>query len=87
LATVQSGNTPVANVVPTSSGGVQLEWHAEGIDFEVNTKDPYRLSAYFYEKATGEEWEEEITTDWTRITATISEMTARRERKLMSRGA
>ena len=32
-------------IVPTSSGGVQLEWHALGIDFEIEITTPMSAEA------------------------------------------
>jgi hypothetical protein len=49
-----AGATP--SIVPLTDGGVQLEWHRDGIDVEVVfASEPDGL--YFHEEATGQEWE------------------------------
>lgn len=37
---VLSENDPEPAVVPTSSGGIMLEWHLAGIDLEVDVRSP-----------------------------------------------
>jgi hypothetical protein len=39
--------TPIPQVVPSSSGGVQLEWHEKGIDLELHIAGPYRCELWF----------------------------------------
>jgi hypothetical protein len=43
------------SIVPTTQGGVQLEWHDRGVDLEIEllSPDKYRLS--FDDSATGQE--------------------------------
>lgn len=44
-------------VVPTSSGGVQFEWHLGGIDLEIEIHPDLRLDGSFEDSTTGECWE------------------------------
>jgi hypothetical protein len=53
--------TPAPAVVPTSQGGVQLEWHAGEIDLEVRVSPSGEINVV-YEDAQGE-WEQEHVTD------------------------
>lgn len=39
--------TPIPQVVPSSSGGVQLEWHQKGIDLELHIAGPYQCEFWF----------------------------------------
>lgn len=55
LATMQP-NTLAPSVVPTVRGGVQLEWHASGVDLEVELTPSGYVSAA-YEDDEGQEWE------------------------------
>ena len=43
LSETMQTDTPVPALVPTSGGGVQLEWHTRGIDLEVEIRSPGRL--------------------------------------------
>jgi hypothetical protein len=76
LSVVQSPATPVAEVIATDSGGVRLEWRADGVHFEISTVDPFTLAAHFYDETTGEKWHDNIA-EWTRIIATITDLERR----------
>lgn len=54
-------NTPQPAVVPTSRGGIQLEWHRAGADLEVEIESPARLRVFFEEEGTGKETETTLT--------------------------
>ena len=56
-------NTPLPSVVPTNTGGVQLEWHARGIDLEVEVMAPGRLHVFYEDHQTGVTWEREVLSD------------------------
>ena len=47
LNDIMRPRTPIPQVVPSSSGGVQLEWHEKGIDLEIRVTGPYRCSLWF----------------------------------------
>ena len=57
LSGTMSGNSEVPWVVPTTDGGIQLEWHREGEDLEVEISGTRTASIYFHNANTGEEWE------------------------------
>jgi len=40
-------NIPEPTVVPTSIGGIQLEWHTSGIDFELEVLPPNYVNIYW----------------------------------------
>ncbi len=50
-----TGATP--SIVPLTDGGLQLEWHRDGIDVEVVFPVGEPVELYFYEEVTGQEWE------------------------------
>ena len=64
-------DTPAPTVVPTNRGGVQLEWHTNGIDLEIETLSTQKLSVSFEDAATGTEWEREIVSDLTPLVECI----------------
>jgi hypothetical protein len=39
--------TPVPQVVPSTAGGVQLEWHQKGVDLEIHITAPYHCELWF----------------------------------------
>lgn len=57
LVQVMSDDSPPPAVVPTAHGGIQVEWHRNGIDLEIEALSPYRFVAYF-EDARAEHVEE-----------------------------
>lgn len=54
---------PVPFIAPLPSGGLQLEWHRNGWDLEIEILGPGRLYAYAHELATDQEWEADLTDD------------------------
>jgi hypothetical protein len=44
--------TPVPQVVPSTAGGVQLEWHQKGVDLELHITGPYRCELWFKDHRT-----------------------------------
>lgn len=61
LVAVLEDCTPAPAVVPTWSGGVQVEWHRNNVDFEIEA-DPYGVVEYFFsgpfEEREGKAWED-----------------------------
>lgn len=49
--------TPPPALVPTGSGGIQLEWHRAGLDVEILVSGSDEDGLYVRDLATGEEWE------------------------------
>jgi hypothetical protein len=80
-------DSPLPSAVPTSWGGIQLEWHIHGIDFEVNVIDPARFSIFFDDEQTGVERELEAAPDSVDLRAIIDELTSRQTRNVRGRDA
>ena len=59
LLSVLDSGTPKPSVVPTSRGGIQLEWHRAGVDLEIEIESPDRVNVFFEDHREGTE--EEIT--------------------------
>jgi hypothetical protein len=74
LAQVMSDSAPAPTVVPTSRGGVQLEWHTLGIDLEVEVQSPQRFQVSFEDSRSNVEWEGELTLDMTPLAKFISSL-------------
>jgi hypothetical protein len=47
LENIMQADTPIPTLVPTSTGGLQLEWHEHDIDLEINVKEPNRCEYWF----------------------------------------
>jgi hypothetical protein len=60
LLTLMIENTPVPTLVPTSRGGVQIEWHAKGIDLEIEVLTPGEFIVSFEDAVTGQAWEKNV---------------------------
>lgn len=56
LAAILDNDVPVPSVVPTSTGGVQLEWHQSGADLEMEVK-PDRSVDVFLQLPSEQTWE------------------------------
>lgn len=39
--------TPIPQVVPSTAGGIQLEWHQKGVDLELHFMGPYDCELWF----------------------------------------
>lgn len=69
--------TPAPVVVPTSSGGVQFEWHTRGIDLEIEVRSPSRISACFEDQRTQTSWDAEQLHDFSRLRDALRELARR----------
>jgi hypothetical protein len=57
LYAVMRSETAPPSVLPTSDGGIQIEWHRDGLDVEVLFSGDEEDGLYVYERATDSEWE------------------------------
>ena len=78
---------PAPSVVPTVRGGVQLEWHRDGIDFEIETLTPENLRAYFSDEHSGREWESDIGADWAPLRQGLTEIARTRKGRPAAQGS
>lgn len=72
LGRVMHNDSPSPSVVPTSSGGLQLEWHARGIDVEVAIASPHDVHLSF-EDASGA-WEKRLSNDLSPLAKAIAQI-------------
>jgi hypothetical protein len=52
LGDIMRPRTPIPQVVPSSVGGVQLEWHEKGVDLEIHITAPYKCELWFQDHRT-----------------------------------
>jgi hypothetical protein len=71
-------DTPEPQIVPTPSGGVQMEWHTRGIDLEIETLGGGRFGAFFEDARTGATWEGDVEVADSRLSDAIRALAERR---------
>lgn len=64
LLVAVSESMPLPSVVPTSRGGIQLEWHCNGIDLEIEFSSPTKIRLAFEDLQTGATDEQPIRDDY-----------------------
>jgi len=65
-------SVPVPQLVPGSDGSVQIEWHVNGFDVELDVLAPYEVNAIRRNVTTDEVEELELQTDFTALTGWIA---------------
>lgn len=63
LAAILANDVPAPSVVPTSTGGVQLEWHESGADLEMEV-NPDRSVEVFLQLPNERTWEGPLANNW-----------------------
>jgi hypothetical protein len=76
--------TPAPQLVPTSTGGIQVEWHLYGTDLEIRF-DPKEPVTYFYSGANGREIEGEVSEELSTVGSLLRALPTRNERIQPSR--
>jgi hypothetical protein len=67
LLNIVSEDTTAPWVVPTSSGGIQLEWHTDEADLEVEVSGVNRGMIYWRSRRDDQEWEGDLVTNTNRL--------------------
>jgi hypothetical protein len=60
LVKMAPADTPVPIVVPTTRGGVLLEWHMRAIDLEIETLAEGQFHVFYEDDREGREWEGDL---------------------------
>jgi hypothetical protein len=78
LGLIMADTMPMPTFVPTRSGGVQVEWHARGIDLEVRIEPNGQRWYAAVEGATNQpEWSGDITSNLAPLSAALATLAAR----------
>lgn len=77
LSSIMQSQTPAPHLVPSSDGSLQIEWHQKGMDLELYITAPYCCEMSFHDHRTGVSGSEELTGEFTALTAPIAELTSR----------
>lgn len=84
LLNTAANETPAPQIVPTSSGGLQLEWHEADIDLEIRFS-PEEPDTFFYVSSQGPELEAYVRDKYQVVSGILRSLPARNERKSLSR--
>lgn len=68
------GGVPAPQMVPGAGGTIQLEWHLNKYDVEVEVLGTYNVVASRYDHMTGQMEEEELQTDFTTLACWVREL-------------
>ena len=79
-----SNETPAPQIIPTSGGGLQLEWHVDGIDLEIRFS-PTESATFYYVARNGEDVEGAVEMEGQRIRSILRALPARNERNQPAR--
>lgn len=60
LAGLYALGLPAPTIVPTSSGGIQLEWRVRDLELELSLEPRGRMLVLFDDASRGEGWEREL---------------------------
>lgn len=77
LHKVMSPRSPAPHVVPSSVGGVQLEWHEKDIDLEIHVSAPYHCEVWFHDHRAGAPQSVDLSNDFSFLEAPIHALTNR----------
>jgi hypothetical protein len=75
---------PTPNVVPGTDGTVQIEWHRNQYDIELDVLGPYEIVAFRRDQRTGDEQELELQTDFTALVGWIDGLSAEQQQDARS---
>lgn len=65
---------PAPDLVPGSDGSLQIEWHLNGYDIELDVIGAHKVVAYRFHHESGTECEHELTNDFTIVLSWIKEL-------------
>jgi hypothetical protein len=71
LAQIMPPTAPAPAIVPLGHGGVQLLWHNQAHDLEVEIVGPNEIISYHLDRVTGVEDERQLTTELSPLTENL----------------
>lgn len=75
LRRILRAETPSPHITPMSHEGVQLEWHTDALDLEIEIEEPGSAWVSYKDRSTGLEDEWEVTTDLSSLLTPIARLT------------
>jgi hypothetical protein len=86
LERLYADGVPAPQLVPGADGSVQIEWHINGYDVELDVLAPYKVNAIRRNVVTDEVEELELQADFTALTSWIAGLRMAEVRSLTARG-
>ena len=74
LVEVMENNAPAPSVVPLSDGGIQVEWHRQGRNLEIEFPAGEAPGFYYYEDDSESESEGQVSRSYDRIQAYLANL-------------
>jgi len=74
LNKIMKPDSPVPFVVPSSSGGIQIEWHQKDLDFEIHIAGPYQGDFWWNDSKAGKGDEGPLGADLSPLHSAISKL-------------
>jgi hypothetical protein len=75
LQSVMTPTTPAPHIAPMSHEGLQLEWHIQDVDLEVEIEEPGMVSVLYHDPHLGRTDEIAMTNDFSALAAMIGQVT------------
>lgn len=69
-------DTPVPSIVPSHSGGIQLEWHVNHVDLEIHVAGPYKGDLWWKDR-NGQEISADLGPDLSPLKAPIAALSSK----------
>jgi hypothetical protein len=77
LNRIMRPGTPSPQIVPSSSGGLQIEWHEKDIDLELHITAPYEMEFWFEDHRTNETLSTDLSEDLSQLARPILLLSSR----------
>lgn len=71
LHTIMDERTPTPAIVPTTFGGVQVEWHRNGIDLEIEIESTSRINVFYEDARSGVSWEDQLSANVEKLSSFV----------------
>jgi hypothetical protein len=72
LQSIMDSEIVAPSIVPTNLGGIQIEWHAGGIDLEIEVESTSRINVWYEDNRTGLSWEDELSSDLSKLAQAVA---------------
>lgn len=77
LTSIMQADSPTPQIVPSSNGNIQAEWHCHNIDLEIEVESKISSHVYYYDHLSKEEWDGVISQDLAPLVEFINILTRR----------
>jgi hypothetical protein len=84
MLSLMDRTTPIPSLVPTNRGGIQLEWHENGVDLEIEVSTASGIRALFEDLETGHEEQFTVANDLGRLTPLMQRLSRNRKTQATS---